>query len=180
MIVAQKTVGGSPVAGSYVVSQNSSGLNGFIGDIEPVNVELKQLGLHLYLNFAKAVVPEQAIIGKFVLPSNIPVTDLSFKLFLIGSTSLASPSNNVASFTFEYAVAKAGTLINSMVSTVTPVNVTLSNPYTSNTGFVVSPVNMVVPSTSVVGDSIVNFKLKRLSDSYAGEIGLMGMYWKLG
>lgn len=194
--IDQISVGGTPVPGNFIVSSTVRSQTGRLSYLEPDGAELIYEGLHSYLSLPYPTTLPSSIIGKIVLPSGVPIADMSLVLMLIGTQAIAggSPASKV-NFDFSYAVTKTGS---ALVSSTTPVSIDFDVPvpstgYVAKTCFKVGPgltastysiplSSLSIPSTSFSGDSVINFKLTRTvpsSNAYAYPIGLVDLYWKI-
>lgn len=195
--IAQRTIGGVPKPGSYIISSSANTQAGRVSSIEPDGAELIYAGLHSYLNMPPAGTVPSSIIGKILLPTSIPDADMQFIILMIGGTTLSiGSSSRVVNYDFSYSVSKAGSVLD---STVTTSALTFNIPnttatYSAKTCFKIGavtgtspyiiPVTIRIPSTAFKGgDCDVNFKLTRKtpgSNAYVGDIGIVDIYWKIG
>lgn len=196
--ISPLVVGGVTKAGQYIVSNNNSTQSGRVSELEPDGAELIYSGLHSYLEMPYPTTLPSSFIGKILLPSGGPSSDLKLIFLTIGSTALAAnASNTVVSFDFSYSVTKPGSPLTA-ASTPAPIlfNIPLtSTGYVAKTCFKLGPglsastfsipvSTLVIPATAFLGgDCAINFKLTRKipdSNAYAYPIGFVDMYWKIG
>lgn len=195
--IAQQQQGGVAVPGSYIVSATSSSQTGRVSTIEPDGAELKYVGLHSFLQLPPATTLPSSLIGKILLPSNVPDSDMTFVILMIGRSNLGlgATARNIE-FDFSYAITKTGTTISTTAST--PVAVSFSVPntvtaYVADTPFKVGQVTAAqysilntalrIPASAFRGgDCNVNFKLTRKTPTnpYAADVGISDIYWKIG
>lgn len=167
--------------GAAVLSALQGGLNGRVESVEPENARYEFNGLHSYLLLTNPSTLSSGLVGKFLLPTNIPTSNLNFTLFLFAATNLSgSASNNNLAFDFSYSITKPGGVINSTVTGPTTVNVPIPLPYALNTCFRVTPAAFSIPASALSGDSIINFRLTRKPSSNTNDIGVVDVYWNIG
>jgi hypothetical protein len=202
--VTEKT----PNSGAYIIDYTSKGLIGQVDSIEPINSRLEFIGLTSYIKLPPPSTTPYGLIGKILVPrgyvSSRPLK-LTFHLFGDKDIALNSSYRSVA-FQFEYsAVATANNLLSSNYTlvnsnkyspSVNPVEFALvsgsanPNSYTAFTAMKISDDAFTIPASFVREDSIINFKISRVStalapNSYAGNltgggnIGLLGIYWEI-
>lgn len=197
ILITQVSTDGVEEPGSYLVSSTSGQQAGRVSNIEPDGAELLYEGLHSYLNMQPYSTLPSSLIGKILLPANVPDADMSLILFLIGgsSLSLGGSAKNVA-YDFSYSISKPGSVLS---AATTPATLTFAIPnstaaYTAKTCFKVGGVTastysiplsgLKIPATAFKGgDCAVNFKLARVNPSsgaYTGDIGVVDIYWKIG
>lgn len=194
--LTQQQQGGVNTPGSYVISANASSQTGRVNSIEPDGAELLYTGLHSYLNLPPASTLPSSLIGKILLPSTVPDSDMTFVLLLIGDANLGlgATARNVE-FDFSYSITKTGTVLG---AATTPVSVSFAVPntvsaYTAKTPFKVGAVTagtFSIPNSTLRipaslfrgGDCAVNFKLTRKTPTnpYASNVGVVEIYWKIG
>ena len=190
------TANTNPATGQVTVSSQVAGLSGQVLALEPRGgTALDYLGLHSFLRLKPAPTDSHSIIGKFQLPAVSPSTALQLIIYLFGETSFSSATQ--LNLRFDYSVTApqsiipAGSSINpvlsSAITTVSSVPIAFSNPYTARTCFAfpaVPPTGavptspLVIPASSLCGNSVVNFKLTRLTSTYTGNIGIASIFWR--
>ena len=195
--IRQVSVGGVPVPGNFIVSSTVRTQSGRISYLEPDGAELLYDGLHSYLTMPHPSVLPSSFIAKIVLPSGIPLADMSLVFLLIGTENIAGGStSSKVGFDFSYSVTKPGSILTD--STV-PVPILFDIPvpssgYVAKTCFKLGagltastfsiPVSTLsIPSTAFSGDSVVNFKITRTepeTNSYNFPIGVVDLYWRIG
>ena len=192
-------VTGTP--GAYTISQNSVGQTGVLDSMEPINSRLEFMGLHSYIRlpFSNPVTTPYGLIGKIVLPKDFPTGyGVALNIHWFGFITSSSTTNNVY-FNFDYSTSTSANTDNTLtgnqiISQSTNIN---SNPVildissgsgaytTSNKVYkVMDTEKLVIPSSYITEDTIVNFRLLRAlpqgaSSPYAGDIGILDIYWTL-
>lgn len=195
--ISQQQQGGVAVPGSYVLSAASGTQTGRVNSIEPDGAQLLYTGLHSFLELPQATILPSSVIGKILLPANIPDSDMSFVVFLIGRSNLGlgATARNIE-FDFSYVVTKPGTTLTTSASTPVSVSIQVPNStaaYVADTPFKVGQVTAAqfsIPNTALRipasafrgGDCNINFKLTRKTptNSYAASVGIVDIYWKIG
>jgi len=198
----------APNTGAYFIDYTSKGLVGQVDSIEPINARLEFIGLTSYIKLPPPSTTPYGLIGKIVIPRGY-VNSLPLKLnfHIFGDKDIVGGSSyrNIA-FQFEYsAVATANNLVlsdhtlltaNKYAPAVNPVEFPLvastqaPNSYTAFTAIKVSSDAFTIPAAFIREDSIVNFKISRVStaltsNSYGGgvtggaSVGLLGVYWEI-
>ena len=191
-----KTVGGVIVPGSYILTASSGSESGRVSSIEPDGAELLYVGLHSYLNMTLPSAVPSSFIGKILLPIGVPAADLKLVILLSGSQSLsASPTAKEVDFQFSYAVTKPGGTMSTTPDGSSLITFNMPDSYARlsciKIGAVTSPAGipvtgLAIPASAFSGnDAAVNFKLERTAPSsgaatYAGDIGIIDIYWKIG
>ncbi len=195
--ISEISVGGVIQPGSFLISSTLNSQTGKVSYLEPDGAELIYDGLHSYLNMPYPTVLPSSFIAKIVLPSGIPIADMSLRFMMVGGTTLGpGATNRAVAFDFSYAITKPGsTLGAASTPTVVSFNIPLATAgYTKNTCFKVGAgltastysiplTSLIIPATTFSGDSIVNFKLSRavvVSNPYVSDLGIVDMYWKIG
>lgn len=175
--------------GGATISTQTIGLNGQVDSLEPENARLEYLGLHSYLNLVNPATLSTGLVGKLLLPPSIATGDLNLVLFLFGKSSTGSLQS--ISFNFYYSVATPISLVgadpnlNYLISSATtagsnPISIDLpAAAYTAYNMFYVAPATMIVPAAKLTGDTWVNFRLTRIASTYTGDVGVVGVYWKI-
>jgi hypothetical protein len=194
--------------GAYIIDYTSKGLIGQVDSIEPINSRLEFIGLNSYVKLPPPSTTPYGLIGKIIIPRGyVSARPLKLNFHLFGDKDIAlnSTYRNIA-FQFEYsAVATANnelsssyTLINSnrYSPAVNPVEFPLvtssitANNYTAFTSIKITDESFIIPANFVREDSIINFKILRVSttaasNSYGGNVtgganvGLLGVYWEI-
>lgn len=195
--ITQQVQSGAAVPGSFVLSATASSQTGRVNSIEPDGAELLYTGLHSFLSMPAASTLPSSVIGKILLPNNVPDSDMNFVVFLIGRANLGlgATARNIE-FDFSYSITKPGTTLSTVTST--PVSVLVGVPnstaaYVADTPFKIGQVTAAqfsIPNTALRipasafrgGDCNVNFKLVRKTPTnpYANDIGIVDIYWKIG
>lgn len=185
-------------AGVWNIEYAGQGSTGQVDSIEPVNSRLEFKGLFSYIKLPTPSTTPYGLIGKIVLPrgaTNNKTLRLAFHLF--GDTTIenASIARKIA-FQFEYSAATARNSANpssyNLVSsptytpTTNPVEFSLidSGAYAANTAIKLVHADISVPAQFVREDSVINFKIMRVSvgtanQSYPGNVGLLATYWEI-
>jgi hypothetical protein len=192
------TVTPNPLTGAYTISYMSEGYVGQVDSIEPINARLEFRGLSSYIKLPTPSTTPYGLIGKIVVPkgyiNNKPLRVI-FHLFGDSAITENAVARNVA-FSFEYSAISAANSANpsnyNVVDTSTyapsinPVEFELqptTQSYTSYTSRKISD-NFIIPANFMREDSVVNFKIQRVSvssgaQSYTGNIGVLGIYWEV-
>lgn len=187
--VTQSTVDGADEPGSFIVAAAANNNSGRVNSIEPDGAELLFTGLHSYISMTVPSVLPSSIIGKITLPANVPASDMTFVLLMLGLETLSV--TKAVEFEFTYAVTKTGSLLDNTVSTPVSVLFNMPTPYTSKTCFKVgnttdgiATANLKIPASAFTGgDASVNFKLARKQaalNPLTTTIGIVDIYWKIG
>lgn len=185
--------------GVFNISYMSTGIYGAIDSIEPINARLEFRGLTSYLKFpyAQTVTVPYGVIGKILLTKKAVMGQVNLRLYLqaFGTLSYAQEaSDKLIPFSFEYAATTAQNsdapadvkFANKSVlpaavssSTITTTLTDIAGAYTAYD--VVNIVgDLIIPSTYVSEDTVVNFKLIRTvaeTGNYLGDLGIIGFYW---
>jgi hypothetical protein len=192
------TITKDPATGNHTIGYLSEGYTGYVDSIEPINARLEFRGLTSYIKLPIPTTTPYGLIGKIVIPkgsTNNKALRLVFHLF--GDTAIAENTTprNVA-FSFEYSGISASNsrvpsnyniVDNSSYSPSTnPIEFSLiSSPqaYTAYTSVKISD-NFIIPADFIREDSVINFKIQRVSviaglNSYLGNVGLLGVYWEI-
>lgn len=166
----------SNVAGVATVSSATANFSGVVTDFEPENTRFEMLGLHSYINFTDpASTLANGLVGKFLLPANLPAQKLQFILSMFSKGTGTSSYN----FKFEYALSSPNVTLNDNRVTNTSLSVSFPTGYTANTCMLFSPSDMSIPATSLKDNAYVNFRLERLTNTNSTDVGLIGISWKL-
>lgn len=184
--------------GVFNISYLQEGFVGQVDSIEPVNARLEFRGLSSYIKLPPASTTPFGLIGKIILPkgysSNRPLK-LIFHLFGDLSVAASGVARKVA-FDMRYSAVSA---INSAVpsiyntvdlatytSTVNPIEFSLDATFDSYTAYVSRKIvgDFIIPADFIREDAVINFKILRVAtgvpaESYAGNIGLLGVYWEI-
>jgi hypothetical protein len=183
--------------GVWDVGYGVGGITGQLDSIEPINARLEFRGLSSYIKLPPPTTTQFGLIGKIVLPANYPNNrplNLVFHLFGdLAITNLVNPTNKVA-FQFEYSAVSASNtssatnhisvLPGSFTPTTNPVvlSLTNANTYTAYTSLKITHADLSIPASFISADSVINFKILRVSPdnaSYTGNIGLLATYWEI-
>ena len=188
--------------GVWDVGYMSAGRIGQVDSIEPINARLEFRGLTSYIKLPPPSTTPYGLIGKILLPKNSSNDQaLNLILHMFGDTSYnAGSAYRVVSLYMEYSVVTAansagtniatnGSLVqtSSLYPVTNPTGLTLTTAptkYDAFTAYKYTSSNLVIPSALIREDSIVNFKLMRVTPSdagvsYTGNIGLLGVYWEI-
>lgn len=178
--------------GAWTISYLSEGVTGYVDSIEPINARLEFRGLTSYLKLPPPSNTKFGLIGKIILPKGyISGKDLRLVFHLFGDVSLEGSSINKVAFEFDYSsVFTSGTtnlLVNSNTYPIPALlgEFSLPDTYTSYTAQKVTAVAFTIPGSFIKEDSAINFRLIRalpqigVSQSYTGNIGLIGTYWEI-
>ncbi len=186
----------NPSTGQVTISSQVAGLSGQVLSLEPRGgTSLDYIGLHSFLRMKPAPVDNHSIVGKFQLPAVSPSTDLQLIVYLFGETSVSSATQ--LNLRFEYSItapvsiiptgSAISPLLTTGITTVSSVPIAFTNPYTARTCFsfpAVPPSGavptslIVIPAAAICGNSVVNFKLTRLTSTYTGNIGIASIFWR--
>jgi len=184
-------------AGVWDVGYGVGSISGQVDSIEPINARLEFIELSSYIKLPPPTTTKFGLIGKIVLPSNYPNNrplNLAFHLFGDADVDTGDAANNRAAFLFVYSSVSASnvsraanyTTINTQTypNTTNTVEFSLAADaaYTARTALKIANANFSIPADFVREDSIINFKILRVSPtarSYAGNIGLLGVYWEI-
>jgi hypothetical protein len=187
--ITEQVVDGVTQEGNFIISAANSNTTGRVSSIEPDGAELLFTGLHSYISMTVPGTLPSSIIGKILIPAGAPTADLTFVMLMIGTETLAT--DKIVEFEFTYAVSKAGSVLNTAVSTPVIVSFNMPNPYTAKsvfkvgnaTGAIATPTFKIPSSAFTGGDAAVNFKLYRKlagTTPLTTPIGIVDIYWKLG
>ena len=192
------TVTPNPLTGVYTISYLSEGYVGQVDSIEPINARLEFRGLSSYIKLPTPSTTPYGLIGKIVVPKgyinnkplrvvfhlfgDVPITDnavarnvaFSFEYSAVSAINSASPSN--------YNVVDSS----SYSPSVNPIEFelqTAAQSYASYTSRKISE-GFVIPANFMREDSVVNFKIQRVSvssgaQSYTGNVCVLGIYWEV-
>jgi hypothetical protein len=175
-------------SGVWNISYLSQGLTGFVDSLEPINSRLEFRGLTSYLKLpspTSATATPYGYIGKITLPSGYPTgRQLNLIFHLFGDTALTSAANSAVAFSFEYAVVGIGDKINLYPDTsITTAQFNLTaTTYEAYAAQKIVHASIYIPANKIVSDSCISFKIIReyvSTNSYAGNIGLLGTYWEI-
>lgn len=164
--------------GKVIISAAANGsFSGDVDQLEPVNCNLETLGLHYFstLTDPDTTVPN-GLIGKFLLPNNLPSKALQFKMLLFGKSNSAGQT---ISFTFDWAISGPSTVVTGSTTTNSQVDIALDSNYIANTAFVATPINMSIPASALINSAYANFRIMRVSTPYTSDIGIIGISWNI-
>lgn len=184
--------------GVFTVGYLSGGYIGQVDSIEPINSRLEFKGLSSFIKLPIPSTTPYGLIGKIVLPKGyINNKPLKLIFHLFGDSGVdAGVTAKKAAFSFQYSAVSA---VNSAVPSnynivdtavyapaVNPVEFSISEVASSYTAYTSTKIseNFAIPAEFIREDSIINFKILRVpvatpADSYAGNIGLLGVYWEI-
>jgi len=192
--ITQTVVGGVTKPGSFMVSSAANSAYGRVSSIEPDGAELLYIGLHSYLSMQRPSVLPSSLIGKILLPSNVPNADMTFVVLLTGTSSVTQGTTAIVELDFTYAVTKPGNQLTTAVSDVQHISFALPtsesayNALTCLQSELPTPVGsyaiVTIPGSAFLGgDADINFRLTRVENSttaYTGALGIVDVYWKIG
>jgi hypothetical protein len=167
--------------GIAVISVSNVNFSGWVNEIEPENTRLENLGLHFYTNLTHpATSVPNGFVGKFLLPENLPTQNLQFSLVLFAKTT---PGNGeVVKIHFEYAVSIPGTTLNNTITAGNggnDISISFPSAYTAKQCFTFTSAALIIPAASLKSSSFVNFRISRKDATYLGDVGVVGIYWKI-
>jgi hypothetical protein len=162
--------------GECTVSFDSAFSN-LVLSVEPEGARLEYTGLHSYLNLDYAVAP-CGYVGKFLLPEVLPSvgSDAFLRLQLYGFFK-NTPTSSL-SFKFDYAVTKSTALIQSGITTVSPITYSLTGKV-KDTVYLISVPEFKIPVTDLAGHAFVNFRIQRLKTGFTYPFCVLGTYWTI-
>lgn len=184
----------SPNTGIWEVNYASQGITGQLDSIEPINARLEFRGLSSYIKLPPPSTTPYGLVGKIVLPKGtLSGKTLGLVFHIFGDSDIgigAASTNKTLAFQFEYSAVSASTFsgnvgTTTLTPTVNPVEFqlvpNLPGTYTKFTSLRITNADLSIPSSAIKEDTVVNFKLLRVSpaaDSYPGNIGLLATYWE--
>lgn len=189
---------GNPT-GVWTVSYLSDSVTGQVDSIEPINTRLEFRGLSSYLKLPIPSSTPYGMIGKIVLPKGYPNNQkLSLIFMLFGDAAYgATATARKVALNLEYSVVsmKNGATessytnvnMNTFSPTVNPVEFSMTAPSTAYSQYDAVKIvhaDLAIPASYIREDSVVNFKIMRVAtasstDSYLGNVGLLGTYWSI-
>jgi hypothetical protein len=187
---------GSP--GVFNISYLSEGYAGQIDSIEPINARLEFKGLSSYIKLPVPSTTPFGIVGKLILPRGyINNKQLRLIFHLFGDTEIIEASEaRKAAFNFQYsavsAVNSAAPSVYNVVDTAiyspegNPIHFSLTSAQEAYAAYTSRKISegFVIPANFIREDTVVNFKILRVpvttpTESYPGNVGLLGVYWEV-
>lgn len=169
------------VEGKTIVSVSNFNFGGAVTDIEPENSRLETLGLHFYTNLThpSTSVPN-GFVGKFQLPENVPTQNLQISMLLFPKTTPSS--GETVKIRFEYSISAPNVVLtDARISGNSGNDISISFPTgtVARKTFIVSPSSLIIPASALKNSAFVNFRIERKDSTYTGDIGVVGVYWKI-
>jgi hypothetical protein len=181
--------------GIWNIDYLSQGTTGQVDSIEPINARLEFRGLTSFIKLPYPSSTPYGLIGKILLPKRTPEAKALKLVFHVFGDTDSTTDSNVA-LEFEYsttpiyratlgAAQLSQTIVNATADYVSPsaINFSLSSDsYTAYRLIRIQEAGFTIPSTRILEDSVVNFKIIRsLADNnnYSGNICITGIYWEI-
>jgi hypothetical protein len=164
------------ITGECAISFDSAFSN-LVLSVEPEGSRLEYTGLHSYLTLDYNMAP-CGYVGKFLLPEVLPSvgSDAFLRLQLYGFFKTAPSS--ALSFKFDYAITKSTALIQSGITSVSPITYSLTGK-AKDAFYLISVPEFKIPVSELAGHAFVNFRIHRLKTGFTGPFCVLGTYWTI-